>query len=72
MIKFEAGQKYKKIDLPYAFKPVTIHIDYVLETLYEDNLVIYRFWSKTKQAWLYRISFEFELEMYINRSQEVA
>jgi len=67
-MKYKAGQKIKA-KVPFSITPMKIHIEYVLDTIYDDKLIVYRVYGKYKRWWHYFTCYDFEMDIYVKNGQ---
>ena len=68
-MKYKSGQKIKA-RVPFSRTTSKVHIENVLDTVYNDKLIVYRVYGKQKQWWHYFSCFDFEMDMYVEHAQK--
>lgn len=62
--EFKSGMSFKAI-IPFSFKPMKVHIDHVLPSIYEgEKLIIYRVFGTHKRWWHQFMCTDSEMSLY--------
>ena len=65
--KLKMGMSFKAKIPDAQFKPMKVHIDHILPSIYEDErLIVYRVFNKHKKYWHELMCTEREMNIYRN------